>query len=157
MRYSTPDPDVAGKTYSRWGGFIGQVDGFDAAFFGVSPREATSLDPQQRLLLEVTWEALEHAGIAPSSIAGSNTGVYVGMSTHDYATEFTAAGGLRRSDAYTASGSSHSIASGACRISSIFTGPNFAVDTACSSSLVAIHGATQSLRRRRRRSRLPVA
>ena len=143
-----PDPDVAGKTYTRWGGFISQVDGFDAAFFGVSPREATSLDPQQRLLLEVTWEALEHAGIAPSSIAGSNTGVYVGMSTHDYAMEFTAAGGLKRSDAYTASGSSHSIASGRLSYFLDLHGPNFPVDTACSSSLVAIHSAIQSLRRR---------
>ena len=68
-----PDPDAVGKSYTRWGAFLKDVDSFDAAFFGVSPREAVSIDPQQRLLLEVTWEALEHAGIAPSSLAGSST------------------------------------------------------------------------------------
>jgi acyl transferase domain-containing protein/NADPH:quinone reductase-like Zn-dependent oxidoreductase len=142
-----PDPDAPGKSYSRWGGFLSQVDGFDAGFFGVSPREAVSLDPQQRLLLEVTWEALEHAAIAPSSIAGSNTGVYIGVSTNDYANELAKSAGAQ-GDAYTATGCSHSIASGRISYFLGLHGPNFAVDTACSSSLVAIHAAVSGLRQR---------
>ena len=138
-----PDPNATGMSYTKWGAFIEDVETFDAAFFGISPREAVSLDPQQRLLLEVTWEALENAAIAPSSLAGTRASVFVGISAFDYANMMSEVVGARNGDAYTATGSTHSIASG--RISYFLgaQGPNFAVDTACSSSLVAIHLACQ--------------
>jgi acyl transferase domain-containing protein/NADPH:quinone reductase-like Zn-dependent oxidoreductase/short-subunit dehydrogenase/aryl carrier-like protein len=146
--YYDPDPDKPGKSYTRWGAFIRDVDRFDPAFFGVSPREAVSMDPQQRVLLEVTWQALEHAAIAPSSLAGSNTAVYVGITTQDYAVQLAEAVGSRNGDAYTPSGTAHSVAGG--RISYVLGlhGPNVAIDTACSSSLVALHWALASLRNR---------
>ena len=140
-----PDPEVPGKMYVRRGGFLGAVDGFDPAFFGISEREAVSLDPQQRLLLEVSWEALEDAGIAPSSIRGTSTGVFMGVSWHDY--ERIAFGrDARRVDAYAGLGNTPSIAAG--RISYVLgiEGPTMLVDTACSASLTAIHQACQSLR-----------
>lgn len=140
------DPDEPGKSYTRWGGFIDDVETFDAAFFGISPREASMLDPQQRLLLEVTWEALEHAGIAPSSLSGSNASVFIGISTSDYVNLAAEVIGLRNGDAYSASGASHSIASGRLSYFLGVHGPNFAVDTACSSSIVAMHNAITSLR-----------
>ncbi|MBL8348624.1 MAG: SDR family NAD(P)-dependent oxidoreductase [Rubrivivax sp.] len=143
-----PDPDVAGKMATRWGGFVGAVDGFDAAFFGISPREAQSMDPQQRLLLEVSWRALEDAGIAPPSLEGSRTGVFLGVSAGDYFQLLRNAGGMAGFDAYTASGTAHSIASGRLSYTLGLRGPSVSVDTACSSSLVAIHQAVASLRRR---------
>ncbi|NKI93273.1 type I polyketide synthase [Rhizobacter sp. SG703] len=141
-----PDPDHPGTMNTRFGGFVGPVDGFDAHFFGVSPREALSMDPQQRLLLEVAWQALEHAGINPERVAGSRTGVFVGMSAGDY-WQLLREGGVDSYDAYTASGIAHSIASG--RLSYVLgaRGPSVSVDTACSSSMVAIHQAVHSLRR----------
>ena len=144
--YYDADPDAVGKMNTRWGGFVGAVDGFDPHFFGISPREARSMDPQQRLLLEVAWEALEHAGIAADRIEGSRTGVFVGLSAGDYF-QMLRDGGIERFDAYTASGIAHSIASG--RLSYVLgaRGPSLSVDTACSSSLMAIHEAVQSLRR----------
>ena len=147
-RYYDPDPDAPGKSYSRWGSFIDNVDRFDADFFGVSPREAVNLDPQQRLLMEVTWEALENAALAPAALAGTQTAVYVGISTHDYAMRTMEAVGTRTADAYSASGSAHSMASGRLSYLLGLHGPNMAIDTACSSSLVAIHGAMRSLRLR---------
>lgn len=139
-----PDPAAAGKMTSQRGGFLSQVDLFDPYFFGISPREATHMDPQQRLLLEVAWETLEQAGIAPHTLAGSQTGVFIGISTNDYSKGYFPA--PNAIDAYTNTGNAHSIA--ASRISYVLDlhGPSIAIDTACSSSLVAIHLACQSLR-----------
>jgi acyl transferase domain-containing protein len=107
-----PDPDAPGRMNTRWGGFLTSgVDGFDPHFFGISPREAQGMDPQQRLLLEVAWEALEHAGIAADRLAGSRTAVFLGVSTSDYF-QLLRAGGPQALDAYTASGTAHSVASG---------------------------------------------
>jgi phthiocerol/phenolphthiocerol synthesis type-I polyketide synthase C len=141
--YFHPDPAKPGKMYTRAGGFIADIDKFDAGFFGISPREARRIDPQQRLLLELTWEALESGGIVPETLAGSKSGVFVGISLSDYAA-------MQRDepnqvDPYVMSGSA--ISNAANRISYIFDlhGPSFAVDTACSSSLVAVHEACVSL------------
>ncbi len=140
--YSTePSP---GKVTTRFGGFLNHVDLFDPHFFGISPREAARMDPQQRLLLEVSWEALENAFIPPQSLAGSRTGVFVGISSSDYSRlQFN---DPEKIDAYAGTGNAHSIA--ANRLSYVFDlrGPSMAVDTACSSSLVSVHLACQSLR-----------
>jgi acyl transferase domain-containing protein/acyl-CoA synthetase (AMP-forming)/AMP-acid ligase II/acyl carrier protein len=140
------DPDVAhpGTIVTRNGGFVEDVHWFDAAFFGISPREARHLDPQQRLLLEVCWETLEHAGVPPRSLLGSQTGVFVGISTNDYV--YRLAREPERIDGYLGTGNALSVA--ANRLSYVFglEGPSLAIDTACSSSLVAIHQACLSLR-----------
>ncbi|MBK8323386.1 MAG: acyltransferase domain-containing protein [Betaproteobacteria bacterium] len=141
-----PDPDAPGRMSTRWGGFVGPVDGFDPHFFGISPREAASMDPQQRLVLEVAWRALEHAGISPHGLQGTRTGVFLGLSAADYY-QILRAGGIRAFDAYTASGTAHSIASGRLSYVLGLNGPSLSIDTACSSSLVAIHQAVHSLRR----------
>lgn len=137
------DPAVPGKMNTRWGGFIRDVDRFDRDFFGISPREAGAVDPQQRLLLEVAWDALQDAGQVRAALAGSDTGVFVGISTNDYAMLQTSR--LTGIDEYSGTGSALSIA--ANRISYLLDlrGPSLAVDTACSSSLVAVHLACQSL------------
>src|SRR5580658_574081 len=139
-----PNKDEPGSSYSFAAGSIGDVAGFDAAFFGVSPREAEQMDPQQRVLLELTLQAFEHAGVPPSSLRGSRCGVYVGLSSVDYA--YRRADDLGAIDATTMSGSAGSIA--ANRISYVFDlrGPSMTIDTACSSSLVAFHQACQSIR-----------
>ena len=138
-----PNPDTPGKMNTRWGGFIEQVDQFDPHFFGISPREAARMDPQQRLLLQVTWEALEDAGQVRERLAGSQTGVFIGISNNDYGR--IQLSDLRRIDAYAGTGNALSIA--ANRISYLFDfrGPSMAIDTACSSSLVAVHQACRSL------------
>lgn len=139
-----PDPAAPGKIVTRWGGFIEHVDQFDAHFFGISPREAARMDPQQRLLLELTWEALEDAGQVREHLAGTPTGVFIGISNNDYGRiQFN---DLDRIDAYAGTGNALSIA--ANRISYVFDfrGPSIALDTACSSSLVAVHQACNSLR-----------
>ena len=144
--YFDIDPDAPGKMSTRWGGFLDHVAHFDPQFFGISPREVTSMDPQQRMLLEVTWEALENAGQAPDSLAGSRTGVFVGIVNNDYQQLQVADGGIASIDTYYGSGTGHSLASG--RISYVLglQGPSISIDTACSSSLVAAHLAVLSLR-----------
>lgn len=134
---------TAAASAPRFAGVINDIDRFDAEFFGIAPREAAAIDPQQRLLLELTWEALESGGIAPDRLAGTSTGVFVGISTQDYLGLQLRAG----VSAYTGSGNALSAAAG--RISYVFgcEGPSLIVDTACSSSLVAVHLACQSLRR----------
>lgn len=133
-----------GKMSTRWGGFLDGVDRFDHEFFGISRREALTMDPQQRLALEVSWEALENAGWAPSALAGSRTGVFMGVSSFDYATEH-----LRHPldlTAHASTGSAHSVVTGRISYTLDLHGPSVAIDTACSSALVAVQQACQSLR-----------
>ena len=142
-----PDPDAPGGIYTDQGGFVDwPVDRFDAQLFGISPREADNVDPQQRLLLEVAWEALEHAGVAPDSVAGSATGVFVGLSTTDYANLLIRDGDPEDLGVYYGTGLAPCVAAG--RISYVLglRGPALTLDTACSSSLVAVTLAVQSLR-----------
>ena len=141
-----PDPDVPGKMYTRYGGFVGGVDQFDPEFFGISPREASSMDPQQRLLLEVCWEALENAGHAPERLRRSQTGVFIGSSTDDYAQLSIGLDTADAIDAYTSLGTYRSVAAGRLAYLLGLQGPAVQLDTACSSSLVAVHLGCQSLR-----------
>jgi acyl transferase domain-containing protein/acyl-CoA synthetase (AMP-forming)/AMP-acid ligase II len=136
--------DTSESATSGWGGFLNQVDQFDAQFFGISPREATRMDPQQRLLLEVAWEALEDAGQLPEQLAGSRTGVFTGSASNEYQHLTLSRPDLI--DAYSGTGTSMSIAANRLSYFFDFRGPSMSVDTACSSSLVAIHLACRSLR-----------
>ncbi len=143
-RFGHPNRQVAGKSYTWRAGQIADPWGFDPTFFGISPREAIQIDPQQRLLLQVVWEALEHAGIPPSKLAGTETGVYVGASSVDYSNKFVV--DPAAADIQLMTGNTLSIVSN--RISYIFDlkGPSFTVDTACSSSVVALHEALEAMR-----------
>ncbi|AUX47813.1 uncharacterized protein SOCE26_093370 [Sorangium cellulosum] len=140
-----PSPPGSDQEAPPWGAFLKDVDRFDAHFFGISPREAAKLDPQQRLLLEVAWEALEHAGIAADRLAGTRTGVFVGITTSDYQL-LSASAAPEEQDAYVATGNGHCFPPGRLSYFLGLEGPSLAVDTACSSSLVAVHLACQSLR-----------
>ena len=144
--YYDPDPDAPGKMSTKWGGFLDHIDRFDADFFRISHREAATMDPQQRLLLEVAWESLENAGLDPHTLYGRSVGVYIGIGGFDYGFLHLRDGNPQAIDAYLATGSTHSVASG--RVSYVLglQGPSLSIDTACSSSLVAVHQAVQSLR-----------
>jgi acyl transferase domain-containing protein len=142
-----PNPDRPGHACTKLGSFLQDIDRFDPQFFGIAPREAWQMDPQQRLVLEVVWEALEHAALAPEKLAGTATGLFLGISASDYVHVFLKAQDL---DGLTAnSGTSGALCVAAGRVSYAlgFQGPAVALDTACSSSLVALHLACQSLRR----------
>jgi acyl transferase domain-containing protein/acyl carrier protein len=136
-----PDPARPERVYTKACGLLEHIDEFDNEFFGLSPREARQVDPQQRLLLELAWEALEDASIRPDAIAGSDTGVFIGLSSNDYG----ALVGPQGPDAYTNTGSSFSIAANRISYCLDLHGPSVALDTACSSSIVGIHQACASL------------
>ncbi|MBV9969726.1 MAG: acyltransferase domain-containing protein, partial [Xanthobacteraceae bacterium] len=143
-RFGHPRRQERGKSYTFAAGVLDDIWGFDPSVFGISPREAEQMDPQQRILLQLTWEALEDAGIPPSAMAGTDTGVFVGASQTDYA--HSAIGDVAMADGHFATGNSLAILGN--RISYIFDlhGPSVTLDTACSSSLVALHQAVQALR-----------
>ena len=139
------DPSSPGRIASRWGGFVPGIDQFDAAFFGISSREASQMDPQQRLLLEVAWNALEDAGETPASIP-RNAGVFLGAHSHSVDYALLQYRSLRGLDAFSGTGTAHNLFSGRLSYFLDLHGPSLVVDTACSSSLVAVHLACQSLR-----------
>jgi polyketide synthase 5 len=141
--YYDPEPGVPGRSVSKWGAFLDDVAGFDSEFFGMGEREATAIDPQHRLLLETSWEAMEHAGLNPAKVAGSQTGVFVGLTHADYS--LLAADARALEGPYGFTGTNFSLASGRIAYTLGVHGPAVTVDTACSSSLLALHMACRSL------------
>jgi acyl transferase domain-containing protein len=146
--YYDPDPSAPGKMYTRYGSFLQDVDCFDANFFGISQREAAELDPQQRLLLEMSWEALENAGQPLKMLTGSRTGVFIGLTTDDYAHQLINPQQRFQINPYRSLGTLRCMAAGRIAYFYNFQGPAIQLDTACSSSLLSVHLACQSLRSR---------
>ncbi|OCB21630.1 type I polyketide synthase [Mycobacterium intracellulare] len=139
-----PDPDAAGKTYTRFGGFLDEIDGFDPEFFGISPREAVWIEPQQRLMLETVWEGLERAGYAPAALRGSPTGIFVGVAANEYA-HLLSSESIDKIEPHFITGNALNAISGRVAFALGLEGPAVAIDTACSSALVAVHQACQAL------------
>ncbi len=144
--YYSSDPDAPGKMYTRHGGFLRDIRGFDPEFFGIAPREAAGMDPQHRLMLQVSWEALESAGLPREKLTGSQTGVFVGILGSEYHQRRVLRDDPTQMDAYFGTGIICSAAAGRISYALGLRGPAMAVDTACSSSLVAVHLACRSLR-----------
>jgi acyl transferase domain-containing protein/acyl carrier protein len=140
-----PDPEAPGKIYSRCGGYLDGIDGFDPEFFGISPREAVGMDPQQRLMLEIAWEGLERAGYSPAMLRGSQSGIFVGVAANEYS-HLLSRDSVETIDAHFITGNALNAIAGRVAFALGLEGPAVAVDTACSSSLVAVHQACQALR-----------
>ena len=145
FKFYDPEPGRQGKIITKWGGFVRDIDQFDPEFFGISPREAASMDPQQRLILESAWEALEDAGQSTERLAGTDVGVFVGVSTFDYGLMQNSFNDVSGAGPYTNTGQALSICANRLSFLMDWKGPSFSVDTACSSSLLACHMAINSI------------
>jgi acyl transferase domain-containing protein len=141
--YYDPQPGVPGRSVCKWGAFLDDVAGFDPEFFGITEKEATAMDPQHRLLLETSWEAMEHGGLARNTLAGSRTGVFVGLMHDDY--QFVHAEANALEGPYGYMGNSFAMGSGRIAYTMGLRGPAMTIDTACSSGLAAVHVACRSL------------